>query len=69
MLNVLSLRYRSSQFWLPALCYSISTGVYNVWGTQLDTIFYNTVNVGQVILILLRLQLKPVKRVFTSNSV
>ncbi|XP_072020912.1 solute carrier family 49 member 4-like [Amphiura filiformis] len=39
--------FTSTQFWLPALCYSISSGVYNVWGTQLDTIFYNTVGVGQ----------------------
>ncbi|XP_072029148.1 solute carrier family 49 member 4-like [Amphiura filiformis] len=31
--------FRSSQFWLPALCYSISSGFYDVWGTQLDAIF------------------------------
>ncbi|XP_072029151.1 solute carrier family 49 member 4-like isoform X2 [Amphiura filiformis] len=37
----------SSQFWLPALCYSISTGVYDAWGTQLNAVFNSTVNIHQ----------------------
>ncbi|XP_072020445.1 solute carrier family 49 member 4 homolog [Amphiura filiformis] len=37
----------SKQFWLPALCYSICVGFYNVWESQIDTIFQNTMGVNQ----------------------
>ncbi|XP_072032296.1 solute carrier family 49 member 4-like [Amphiura filiformis] len=38
---------RSSAFWMPALAYACSIGVYNVWTTQFDTIFQHLVGVGQ----------------------
>ncbi|XP_038058623.1 solute carrier family 49 member 4 homolog [Patiria miniata] len=38
---------KNIHFWLPAAAYSISTGVYDGWNTQLDTIFKTTLNIGQ----------------------
>ena len=39
---------RNPQFWLISLAYSISTGVYSSWSTQLDTIFQHADGVDQV---------------------
>ena len=40
--------YRMKQFWLPALCYSISNGVFFSWQSQLVVIFKDAQGVGQV---------------------
>ncbi|XP_071956370.1 solute carrier family 49 member 4-like [Antedon mediterranea] len=37
----------SSQIWILSLSYSISTGLFNAWNSQLDTIFFNTLDVQQ----------------------
>ncbi|XP_071505825.1 solute carrier family 49 member 4 homolog [Diadema antillarum] len=36
--------YRKRQFWIPALAFSVSTGSYNSWSTQLVAIFNNKVD-------------------------
>ncbi|XP_038078857.1 solute carrier family 49 member 4 homolog [Patiria miniata] len=38
---------KNRQFWLISLAYSISTGVYSSWSTQLDTLFQHTDGVNQ----------------------
>ncbi|XP_038058418.1 solute carrier family 49 member 4 homolog [Patiria miniata] len=38
---------KSTHFWIPAAAYSISSGVYGGWTTQMDTIFKTTLNIGQ----------------------
>ncbi|XP_033625226.1 LOW QUALITY PROTEIN: solute carrier family 49 member 4 homolog [Asterias rubens] len=38
---------KNVQFWILGLAYSIGTGVYGAWVTQLDTIFENADGVGQ----------------------
>ncbi|XP_033109466.1 solute carrier family 49 member 4-like [Anneissia japonica] len=38
---------KNPQVWILSLSYSITTGLFNSWNTQFDTIFSNTVNVQQ----------------------
>ncbi|XP_022100532.1 disrupted in renal carcinoma protein 2 homolog [Acanthaster planci] len=38
---------RNAQFWIPALAYSVSTGLYAGWSTQLDSIFDKSLGVKQ----------------------
>ena len=39
---------RNTQFWILGLAYSVSTGIYSAWITQLDTLFQHADGVDQV---------------------